>query len=228
MAMTGSDYMTTLSSVRTSPKWSFKGKPTSAKKPQTPGPGEYEGNLNLETATLKAGSNPNGGFGGTSPRSVLKPPAAPGPGAYSPSDPTQVSTRYGFGTSQRSGMKSRSTANPGPGSYEQKHAMGLEGPKFTAAPRRQVSQQSEVPGPGSYEAVDSAVSEAGPRFRFGTSPRNIRKSNSSPGPGAYCVNDGANAKGGPSPTMGCRREGTRINESPGPGEYCGAHTSFGY
>jgi len=218
--------LTKLSSVRTSPKWSFKGKPASPKKPETPGPGEYQGNLHLNAPSSKGHGNPNCGFGCTTPRVRSTPQLAPGPGAYSPSHPTSVSTKHSFATSPRHSIKMQTTPNPGPGSYVHKDVMGCEGPKFTASPRRQdLHRSSTLPGPGSYEVPSCAV--RGRRYSFGTSPRSIRKHSMSPGPGAYGVN-AENRKASPKPTMGYRREAPKAATSPGPGEYCGAHTTFGY
>jgi len=222
------EHLTKLSSVRASPKWSFKGKPASTKRTQSPGPGDYQTVLSLNTKLNKGNGNPNSGFGGTSPREFLKPASAPGPGAYSPSDPTQVSTKHGFGTSPRRSLKLRTSPNPGPGTYLHKEVMGSEGPKFTAAARRQdLRRTSNVPGPGSYEVQSSAVIEAVPMYGFGKSPRSIRKRSTSPGPGAYDTN-AENRNVSPKPTMGRRRESPRVATSPGPGAYSVAHTTFGY
>jgi len=221
------ELLTSLSSVRTSPKWSFRGKPASAKKQSTPGPGQYQGHLSLDLSLVKASNSHNSGFGSNSPRELYKPTAAPGPGAYSPTNPAQVSTRCSFGRSQRPSAKTKALTSPGPGAYAQKKVMGWEGSKFTAAPRRELHRTSEVPGPGSYGPADSAVAEVGPKYGFATSPRSFRKKSHSPGPGAYSISTGT-LKSSPRPTIGCRREAPRLSETPGPGEYSGATTTFGY
>jgi len=221
-------YLTKLSSVHTAPKWSFKGKPAATKRPQSPGPGDYQTTTNLNTKAYKSNGNPNSGFGGTSPRESPKPPSAPGPGAYSPCDPTQVSTKHGFGTSPRRSLKLKTSPNPGPGTYLHKEVMGCEGPKFTAASRRQdLHRSSKVPGPGSYEVHSSAVIEAVPMYGFGKSPRSIRKRSTSPGPGAYEAN-AEKRNTSPKPTMAGRRDSPRAATSPGPGAYCGIQSTFGY
>jgi len=229
-AVEGSAHSTKLSTVRTSPKWSFKGKPSSPKKYQTPGPGDYQGsNLDLNTMSRKGHGNPLSGFGGTTPRDQPKRPSAPGPGAYCPSDPTQVSTKHGFGTAPRRGTAAKIARNPGPGTYVHKEVMGCEGPKFSVAPRRQDRQgSSHIPGPGSYEVQSSAVTESVPKYGFGNSPRSVRKRSSSPGPGAYGGVTAENCNASPKPTIGCRREAPKVATSPGPGDYCGAQTTFGY
>merc|ERR1712129_519876 len=220
------EHLTLLSSVRRSPKWSFNSKPASPRMRQTPGPGDYQGNVHLNTISSKGHGNPNSGFGGTTPRELPK-PVAPGPGAYSPSDPTHVSTKHGFGTSPRRDLKAKKTQNPGPGTYIHKEPMGCEGPQFTVTPRRQGPHRSNIPGPGSYEARSCAAKEAVPKYGFGTSPRSVRTRSTSPGPGAYDVN-AKSRNASPKPTMGCRLEAPRVAMLPGPGDYCGAITTFGY
>lgn len=225
VAMQGSrssEYLTSLSSVRTSPKWSFKGKPTSARLLDTPGPGTYS---DISQDTSKLNANRICGFG-TSPRDIHRPLSAPGPGQYSPADPNLVSSKYGFGTSQRQAAKPLRAVNPGPGAYTHKEAMGMEGPRYSAAPRREGSRAAAVPGPGAYKSDEVAITSIQmPKYGFSKSPRDVRTHYSTPGPGAYTSTETLN---GPKFTMNSRREGPRGNEFPGPGTYCGAHTTFGY
>jgi len=214
------EYLTSLSSVKTSPKWTFRGKPGSFRTVETPGPGAY-GSLSPSKARFVG--NPSYGFG-TSPREGNRPQTAPGPGQYSPADPRAVSSKYGFGTSGR--QKQGRPSNPGPGAYTHNAPMGSEGPKYSAAPRREGKRVPDVPGPGAYQSTEATISALQqPKYGFGTSPREVRSAPCTPGPGAYAAGD---ALSGPKYTISTRKDNARALDSPGPGAYCGAHTTFGY
>mmetsp|Transcript_60357 Transcript_60357/g.167104 ORF Transcript_60357/g.167104 Transcript_60357/m.167104 type:complete len:224 (-) Transcript_60357:76-747(-) len=216
------EFLTKLSSVRTSPKWSFKGNRGSPRSLETPGPGTY-GNVGPETPKFRR--NPSYGFG-TSPREGYRPHTAPGPGQYSPADPCTVSSKYGFGTAQRQGNKQAPAVIPGPGSYTHKEPMGTEGPKYGLTARREGARSPEVPGPGAYPSSETTANATQvPKYGFGTSARAARTQSLTPGPGSYNANG---TMSGPKYTMSTRREGGRNVSTPGPGTYCGAHTTFGY
>eukprot|EP00933_Yihiella_yeosuensis_P006603 TRINITY_DN111331_c0_g1_i1.p1 TRINITY_DN111331_c0_g1~~TRINITY_DN111331_c0_g1_i1.p1 ORF type:complete len:252 (-),score=20.95 TRINITY_DN111331_c0_g1_i1:142-897(-) len=230
-----------LSGVKAAPKWTFRGKPTNDRRVETPGPGQYSP-PRLETTKQTRAA---GGYGfGTSPRDIVRPSTAPGPGEYNPQNTKhRNSSQYGFGTAMRQNIKSPSqVTNPGPGSYENSAKMGYEGPKYTAGSRRAGQRPPDVPGPGSYHSSNGAPSDlnqsgmlphrvASPKWGFGTSPRAGLSMNQSPGPGAYNSTGNLHSStmpASPKFTMRIKSESKRQLETPGPGSYSGQLSQFGY
>lgn len=222
------DSLIKLSGVRSQPKWTFRGKPNSDVRAETPGPGQYTSIDSVKHSTTKHGF-------GTSPRDIVRPATSPGPGEYTPAQTLSRSGyKYGFGTSQRQSLKNISVAagNPGPGAYTQSPRFGREGPKYTANSKRGGYKTSEVPGPGAYHTggaiAESSVPVRSPKWGFGTSAREGQLSSQGPGPGSYDYANGV-SKGSPKysmrPKMETRRSAT---DTPGPGAYTGALTQFGY
>eukprot|EP00416_Gambierdiscus_australes_P045657 CAMPEP_0171096098 /NCGR_PEP_ID=MMETSP0766_2-20121228/43556_1 /TAXON_ID=439317 /ORGANISM="Gambierdiscus australes, Strain CAWD 149" /LENGTH=253 /DNA_ID=CAMNT_0011555005 /DNA_START=51 /DNA_END=813 /DNA_ORIENTATION=+ len=196
------DLLTKISTVSTSPKWSFKGRRDSPRMLETPGPGTYSGS---GPTTPRFRRNPSYGFG-TSPRENFRTAAAPGPGQYTPSDVRRGSEKYGFGTSQRqSARHPQNGHSPGPGSYSHREPMGT-GPKHALSARRDSVKVPEVPGPGSYLAADSPLAQSQvPKYGFGTSPRNSKSAQTlTPGPGQYSSKP--TSLNGPKYTMSPRKE----------------------
>uniref|UniRef100_A0A7S1MBX9 Uncharacterized protein n=1 Tax=Alexandrium catenella TaxID=2925 RepID=A0A7S1MBX9_ALECA len=217
------EFLTKVSTVKTSPKWSFKGRRESPRNLETPGPGTYVSC----PSTPNMRKTPSYGFG-TSPREALSTRNAPGPGQYTPADTRAGYPKYGFGTSQRQNKQGQTASSPGPGSYGYRAHMGAEGPKHALAGRREGLKHMDVPGPGSYKAEDTSIQGAqNPKYGFGTSPRGNRSSALTPGPGAY-NNSNPSSPAGPKYTMTSKRDLSKNLATPGPGSYCGAHTTFGY
>mmetsp|Transcript_58499 Transcript_58499/g.128259 ORF Transcript_58499/g.128259 Transcript_58499/m.128259 type:complete len:224 (+) Transcript_58499:115-786(+) len=223
MASGRSPLITNLSQVKTLPKWSFQGRSGRQHADPVPGPGAYG---HITSDKDKYTKSPNFVFG-TSGRDGPRGASQPGPGQYTPDDPNRVSARYGFGTSSRGGIGSKSSG-PGPGSYETRANMD-GGPKYTAAPRRAQSAGANAPGPGAYQATNSVKStlETSPKWGFGTSQRQgLSSVNRTPGPGQY----EAATKIGDAPkySMKPRRTAGGNAQTPGPGAHGGQYTQFGY
>lgn len=228
MSMQGSksagqvEFLTTLSGVSTSPKWSFKGRTGPGRNSDTPGPGAY---TSQDRADSRANKSPSFGFG-TAPRDSARHAPSPGPGQYTPGDASVKNAKYGFGTSTRGSMRQGRWNNPGPGSYSLTPGVGNEGPKYTAGGKRGNDRNLNTPGPGAYQPGDSRSNvHQSPKWGFGTSPREVRSSRTSPGPGAY---NAAPAFEGPKYTMSARRDLIKQANSPGPGAHGGPYTQFGY
>lgn len=235
------EFLTNLSQVRTSPKWTLRGRQVNERKTDTPGPGAYS-QMSADKTKFKS----TGGFGfSQAARDANRPSTAPGPGSYSPTDHRILAKKVGpqtFGTSVRQ-AKGVKADIPGPGSYSHPEKMGVEGPKLSFGDKRPDSRPMETPGPGAYSAypVKSSAMEPNepesmvpnsPKYGFGTAPREARPSSGgSPGPGAY---DGRSPRlsGAPKYSMGLKRDTsrqlTRQLETPGPGAYGSPHTQFGY
>jgi len=231
MAQRGAGYPShpgRLSTVKTSPKFSFSGRPENLTKAPSPGPGAY----NAVPEKDKYAQAPSHGFG-RSPRLQKSASAVPGPGQYEPSLPRTSSARpgSGFGTSPRANQMPLRSTNPGPGSYDQMYTktMGQDGPRHAMSFRHQNKAPAFTPGPGAYECPPDAVAHASqrkssprvhsPRWGFGTSQRATSpRSAGSPGPGAYSgrVSTGAN---GPKFSISPKRDSKKIADTPGPGAY---------
>mmetsp|Transcript_45950 Transcript_45950/g.82867 ORF Transcript_45950/g.82867 Transcript_45950/m.82867 type:complete len:245 (-) Transcript_45950:260-994(-) len=231
------DFLIKLSGVRSSPKWSFKGKPNTDRRVLTPGPGEYS---TTSMDSMKFSTSAKFGFG-SSPRDLVRPATAPGPGEYQPTNPRfKNSSQYGFGKAERQGSKPQPQATPGPGAYQHQSKVGADGPKYAMSIRRAGNRAPDVPGPGAYHppprGTASDTSQSGmlphapvsPKWRFGTSPREGSMLNLTPGPGAYDTRPTGVLKSGPQFSMRVKHENRRLNDTPGPGAYGGALTQFGY
>lgn len=210
------------SNVQSSPKWSMRGKAGNAQKSGTPGPGAYSSTDGFD----KFNKSPNYGFG-CAPRDGMRPASAPGPGQYAPANPSKdVSAKYGFGTSDRVGIRNRHEM-PGPASYDIPGKMGYEGPKYSSAGRRSNAGYYQTPGPGAYQPANDNTSKnaRSQKWGFGTSPREGRNSASSPGPGQYDRKSATEI--GPKYTMNKRNEIRPKTTTPGPGEYAAVYSCFG-
>jgi len=109
-------------------------------------------------------------------------PVSPGPAAYEASH-TQTchsSPKWGLGTSARADAGGAKTV-PGPGNYSIPSRL-VEGPKYSAAPRREETARSEGPGPSAY----SLGTSVGAGLQWSMRQRNPAGTvNDDPGPGAY-------------------------------------------
>mmetsp|Transcript_17709 Transcript_17709/g.35968 ORF Transcript_17709/g.35968 Transcript_17709/m.35968 type:complete len:114 (-) Transcript_17709:727-1068(-) len=76
MPLCADHYITVDSRVKTSPKWSFGGRPSSSARAGTPGPGAYSPNSSRVKREPPAWGFTNGGRGGRASNGT------PGPGSY--------------------------------------------------------------------------------------------------------------------------------------------------
>mmetsp|Transcript_50261 Transcript_50261/g.106795 ORF Transcript_50261/g.106795 Transcript_50261/m.106795 type:complete len:242 (+) Transcript_50261:166-891(+) len=233
-----SGYLTKLSTCKTSPKYSFRGKPNGYTPNTSPGPGAY-GEYNGPQKTDKFRAGPSHGFG-TSPRDKANASANPGPGAYEAT--AQPHTAWtgapkgsGFTKAPRSPTQTHRELNPvpGPGSYNAglDKMMGTNGPKYSTSPKAAERRPNGNPGPGAYTFDNESYVAASqkrpqsPKFGFALSPREVRKGEIQPGPGAYSAS--ADLRG-PRYSMPGRYQRRPAADSPGPGAYESNVTTFGY
>jgi len=184
----------------------------------TTGPVTYSGDVEA----IKFQKTPQYGFSGTG--RDIKPSSAPGPGQYSPLDPTKSATHRSFGTSpRRAGAQSHES--PGPGAYSLSPRMGKDGPKFTVGGPRPAGNMMEHPGPGAYRPEDNGSMSrllSPRRHGFGTATRKESTASTSPGPGSY---QDKSTMAGPKNTFGRRLEAP-MKQTVGPGQY-NHFTQFG-
>lgn len=180
---------------------------------EKPGPGAH----NVPTSLGK--DAPTAKFG-TSQRRGGSMPASPGPVMQLPHEATHKQTHHkspewGFGTSERraGGTKTQ----PGPDTYIIPSRL-VEGPKYSAAPRREEGGRSDGPGPSAY----SLGSSVGTGLQWSMRQRTREAgTNDDPGPGAYQAINMEQVK---EQTPGWRfgtsnREPTGSFNPPGPGTY---------
>jgi hypothetical protein len=219
--------ITTLSTVKASPKWSFKGRFDGKMSSQfAPGPGAYG-----VPTDPKTNRPPSFSFGSTA-RDGHQGIGNPGPGQYTPFDPNHCTPKFGFGTAGRGGLGTRRSMTPGPGAYDA--TGGNTGPKFSAAARRNDSSKAPpTPGPGAYKPIFGSANEMPPRWGFGTSARaGMQSLNQTPGPGTYnqesLLSGSCTKPSCPKFSMKPRRnDNLSTVNTPGPGAHGGAFTQFG-
>lgn len=201
--------LTHMSHVKTSPKWSMRGRHDSHREAGAPGPGAY-GSVDTENVKKR---QPAFGFG-TSKLSNERWATVPGPGQYTPEAKATTTPLWGFGTPRRSRVVD--SGAPGPGSYT---APAFEtGPKHSMASRREGGRASSNPGPGSYQPPRVVPSARGsPKFGFGTSERSRSVPTGGPGPGEYATSSKLGSA--PMHSMAARRDGSKNSHTPGPGTY---------
>jgi len=223
----GNHLFTTLSTVKTAPKWSFSGRKEDKDTLMVPGPGAY---TSVAPEMSKYSKSSRVVFG-TSGRETLGKSNVPGPGQYAPKEANlTASPRFGFGTAKRDGIAGKTTT-PGPGAYSMPNVIGYEGAKYSVTGRRDEKGGTMLtPGPGTYQPNDTqrAGNDKPPTWSFGTSPRSgMGGSKNTPGPGQYEMQ--SKVGGGPAFSMKARRDITnRHNITPGPGAHGGLYTQFGY
>mmetsp|Transcript_34326 Transcript_34326/g.80325 ORF Transcript_34326/g.80325 Transcript_34326/m.80325 type:complete len:455 (-) Transcript_34326:132-1496(-) len=215
--------ITPMSHVRTSPKWSIRGRKDGARAASaTPGPGSYG---LTDPSDWKVSKQPAYGFGSSHRHGSARPATAPGPGQYGVtnrySSSARASPTWGFGSSRRADAGSYNDT-PGPGSYvppPRDH-----GVKFSMSSRKDGPSSAggtgvDGPGPGQYYS-NAVNTRNAPRFGFGTSQRSRSAETHGPGPGAYAAGVSPIAPSAPKVTMTPRRRTTGSrNSTPGPGQY---------
>lgn len=155
---------------------------------ETPGPGNY----GMSNLTLKA--NAKWGFGSSTRKGLGKSDGGPGPGEYTPRDPTVVSTKSVMGVSARKSDFAPDLAfTPGPGAYS---PVAIKDTVKRAAVLAQKANRMEKlsdgnlesPGPAAYACSRAdPVRVRAPSHGFGTASRNTDTANKLlvPGPGTY-------------------------------------------
>jgi len=229
--MAGAGKLTTLSSIKNTPRWSMRGRcddTTSGKKSAaSPGPGAYGVPVTEKTKY----SRPPSAMFGTSNRDPgqSRQSSLPGPGTYMPKEIGNETPKIGFGTSNR-GSESARSRTPGPGTYDVRGNMAGVTVSFSAR-HREGNARSNTPGPGAYGAPKFDRFEATPKFGFGTATRpGLGGNATTPGPGSYAqlgsIGQNALMPTSPSYTMKPRRDpvGAKGNGNPGPS---GPFTLFG-
>jgi len=222
----GQQFMTSLSTIKTSPKWSMQGRSGGEGGPLTPGPGAY-GTVSPDSTQWNRASRTV--FGSSAREDSGRHPPSPGPGQYSPAGGGQTSPKFGFGTSRR--QTSRRDMTPGPGAYDAKARLGAEGSKYSVSGKAGEPHGLLTPGPGAYQTANKVQSgkQRTPNWSFGTSARGLganARGNVTPGPGAYEHKTFVGK--GPGASMKARHSIGRHDMTPGPGAHCGAYTQFGY
>lgn len=224
-------FATALSTCKSSPRFSFRGRPGDASKTNTPGPGAYS---HASPVSDRFSTQPRHGFG-TAQRDRATDKGVPGPGQYKPHETRKGTVAAGFGKSPRQSVQPGRSTAIGPGHYHSdvEKTMGTSGPRYTAAPRPAERRAHETPGPGAYQCESDQVvasSQQGrprsPKWGFGTSPRDHPSRAVSPGPGTY---NSENDLAGPKFTMRPKWDRKRASSSdtPGPGAYDSNLTCFG-
>mmetsp|Transcript_6723 Transcript_6723/g.11573 ORF Transcript_6723/g.11573 Transcript_6723/m.11573 type:complete len:237 (+) Transcript_6723:102-812(+) len=212
-----------LSTVRSSPKFSFAGRPdgsaTDKRSKSQPGPGTY----GIPSLKEKFHSTPSFGFGSGQRESTKDTKwgekfKIPGPGSYTATDPYGKGSQYGFGSQARI-PKRRLPDSPPPGTYHKETRMG--GKEFTMSGRYTGGKMIAVPGPGTYAASIEPTRTAPPQWGFGFCGRKDLKKDAVPGPGSYePISDlgAANnvTKASPSYSMKSRRRPVKSDSTPGP------------
>eukprot|EP00929_Paragymnodinium_shiwhaense_P006346 TRINITY_DN10959_c0_g1_i1.p1 TRINITY_DN10959_c0_g1~~TRINITY_DN10959_c0_g1_i1.p1 ORF type:complete len:257 (-),score=25.99 TRINITY_DN10959_c0_g1_i1:216-986(-) len=196
-----------LSTVKSSPKFSFRPRARAADKHDTPGPGAYS---TVEAhSSVKFGKSASYSWG-TAPRDGRIRQNSPGPGAYEASSKkasfggVRVTTpsaqpEWRFGTQPRmlSEVELRGKESPGPGAYDNSDHSAVK----DRSPRCRFGSQMRIPspgplslypGPGAYDAPKTGtVGEktvqplSAPQWKFGTDQRMRSRLSHSPGPGEY-------------------------------------------
>lgn len=215
--------------MKTSPKWSFKGRTDpQGTKQRAPGPGAYN---SVEPDAAKWSKSQRVVFGTSNRTGMAMQDGKPGPGQYNPGGGIRTAPKYGFGTSQRAAVGMHSIT-PGPGAYDRATTLGADGAKYSVTARRvETAKNSNTPGPGTYKTGTDALSqiEKPPNWTFGTSGRSPRATAKNyPGPGAYEYSSTV-GKESPAYTMRSRRHYNDKNSQQGNGGSTGGmYTQFGY
>lgn len=177
-----------------------------------PGPGTHS----LPHLTGGTGT-PHYGFG-TAERGEIGAAASPGPAAYDPSGKHGMGPKWGMGTAQR-GNDGLSKDTPGPGAYTLP-SRTVDGPKYSAAPRREDVTRTEGPGPSAYTLRNSIGD--GAKFSIRARPSGRTSTQDDPGPGAYDSSRsmGVTKRKGANWVFGTStRDGGTGYTAPGPGAY---------
>lgn len=202
--------LTASSSFRSAPKFSFTASAVNKdlKPKNMPGPGQY---IQTKAEKDKFTRTPSWSIGGST-RDSKSMSALPGPGAYTPADPSYVSPKWLFTTDSRLKANKRSLT-PGPGAYTVKST--LEGQSVNICSKPECKALWTTPGPGSYQPSWEACSNVGstPKVGFGASNRKQMVMSKTPGPGAY---DQPTSLGGKAFSIKGRYEPPKAAVTPGP------------
>ncbi|CAJ1354488.1 unnamed protein product [Effrenium voratum] len=171
------------SSFKSPPKYSFTHSPVLSKDKASkqPGPGEYP---LVKSEKDKFGKTPSWSIGAAGRSDGKAWAAMPGPGAYTPADPSLVSPKWGFTNDNRLKPNKRSTT-PGPGQYELKTT--LQGKDVSICSKPEGKSLTALPGPGAFTPSYASTSNYGsaPAVGFGAANRGKMVSSKTPGPGQY-------------------------------------------
>jgi hypothetical protein len=178
---------TKLSTIRSTPKWSFRAKPQIKESFQNaPGPGAY--NVPSPDKFGKFGSSAKFSFQAAT-RDALRGGQAPGPGAYTPNNPN-LRTRGGVAFATAGRNDTARSQSPGPGAYNLKNMLSTRNGTIPRSGRDAGKDSHHTPGPAAYnpdyQKLSGPSGENTPRWTFGRSGGGKEnKSNATPGPGAY-------------------------------------------
>ena len=186
-------------------------RPLITKDSGAPGPGGYHAKLPATTPSFSVGLGKRPNLVGINQH--------PGPGAYSPTDPTKDVRSKSIGTGLRPPI-SKTNNFPGPGAYDCQ-SFTIDGPKYSLQGRKPESKNILAPpGPGQYNPEISAVKPQATHTIIGTGQRtneSRRGLRTVPGPGAYSPNVDSN-----SPKWTFKKdpkEKVNFEDEPGPGQY---------
>eukprot|EP00397_Hematodinium_sp_SG-2012_P022883 GEMP01023740.1.p1 GENE.GEMP01023740.1~~GEMP01023740.1.p1 ORF type:complete len:235 (+),score=31.35 GEMP01023740.1:384-1088(+) len=217
-----------LSTVKSSPKWSFHSASIPNFAMDTPGPGTYAFGGQDTSITSARHAQP---LFGTASRDDSRPATVPGPGQYSPEKIQSRAKGIGFGSASRSSF-SVPDELPGPGAYIVSKSLGSDGPKYSALRRRELTRTSDTPGPGQYSLSgesDALKKGVTPMWGFSKSARTPNNNVNVPGPGSYDYTSRTGiGSTGPKFSMRSKRSGFFVakNETPGPGAHTGQLSCF--
>lgn len=171
------------SNFKASPKFSFTSAPAAKdKKHSVPGPGQYS---NIQADKDKFARSSSWTMGCSTRDGGKAWGTLPGPGAYTPANPSLVSPKWGFGAEGR--LRERKLSQtPGPGAYDVR-SKGLGGLEMSICSKPDGQRRSHTPGPGSYKPSHDPCSHmsSAPKVSFGCSSRAELAMSKTPGPGAY-------------------------------------------
>jgi hypothetical protein len=207
--------MTTHSTHKTSPKWSFSAKvPTRELLKGNPGPGEYKP-LNTDKDKFKTAPAFSIAAGG---RDGKEWNALPGPGAYTPGLQGKDPPKWAFTSDSRLKEIKRS-ATPGPDKYDIRG--NLEGLKFSVSSRPSKAKLNQSPGPNQYKINYDQCFESSMKSSFGSSSRSELVPSKTPGPGQYelmkILGGNCTVRSMPSFTISGKRPNPKTDQTPGPG-----------
>jgi hypothetical protein len=194
--------------IEQTPAYSFgnSGRYDFTKGKDNPAPGTYDPKPSRPSSAAPV-------FGSEQRRPMSASQAIPGPGSYQ--IPSKVNEGPSYSMSARN-VRSGRNATPGPGQYNAKSGYARENtPAFSMGRARRGSLEIRdgIPGPGTYSSTSRLE---GPKYGFGSEPRDKNFRNASPGPGAYSITDSLDRK---AFSMSGRRNSIIKSETPGPGAY---------
>lgn len=222
-----SQRITHLSTARSAPTWTFGAKTGAGALGQgAKSSGQDPGKYGAPSTDLKYSRLPNVSFGtaeqrpggGASRRRAednKKQHDEPGPGSYSPLDPNQTRSQFGFGTASRM-PKNKKSAAPPPGTYEVSGA-GLSKKGVMMASRMAGGRSMSVPGPGAYTSSIDYTKESSPSIGMVKDKRRpLVLDTKVPGPGTYGAPGSLTGWGAPAFSMKGKYRMGKSDSTPGP------------